>query len=68
LIVENCREIFTKKYFSVRSTSIELIGFKWSLEAITKEKGFLGLYLVADPPNGFKGNYRIEMDWLVIQV
>jgi hypothetical protein len=62
LTIKNCREIFAKDLFCVHSNSIELVGFKWRLEAATVQKGFLGLFLHADPPNGFTGNYRIEVD------
>jgi hypothetical protein len=61
LTLKNCRDLFTKDEFRVDSASIELIGFKWYLEAIAKEKG-LGLFLQAGLPTGFKGNYRIEVD------
>jgi hypothetical protein len=62
LVIKNCRELFAKDKFSVFSTSLELIGFKWDMEAHMKEKGFLALHLHAVPPNGFKGDYRIEVD------
>jgi hypothetical protein len=68
LTIKNCREIFTKDKFCFCSTSIELFGFKWYLEATTKEKGFLALFLHAIPPTDFKGNYRIEIDRLVAQI
>jgi hypothetical protein len=67
LVIENCRELFAKDKFCVKSTPIELIGFKWHLQAKMMEKGFLGLYLYTEPPDGFHGSYRIEVDWLVIQ-
>jgi hypothetical protein len=67
LTLKNCRELFAKDDFIVKSTSIELLGFKWYLQANVMKKGFLGLYLYAIPPNGYNGNYRIEVDWLVIQ-
>jgi hypothetical protein len=64
LTIRNCRELFTKdeNEFIVNSKSIELVGFKWFMLATTREKGFLGLYLFAKPPNDFKGNYRVEVD------
>jgi hypothetical protein len=62
LILKNCRELFAKDKFIVNSTPIELIGFKWVLHATTEEKGFLGLYLHAKPPNNFTGNYQIKVD------
>jgi hypothetical protein len=68
LIVRNCPELFAKDDFHVESTSIELVGFKWFLEAATVVNGFLALWLHADPPDGFKGNYRIEVDLLVIKI
>jgi hypothetical protein len=60
LIIHNCRELFTKDKFSVKSTPIDLFGFEWHLEACMKEKGFLALFLFAEPWHN--GNYHIEMD------
>jgi hypothetical protein len=68
LIIKNCREVFAKDDFCVHSTSVELIGFKWHLEAKMKEKGYLELNLNAKPPKRYIGNYRIEVDWSVIQI
>jgi hypothetical protein len=68
LTIKNGRELFAKDNFYVDSTSIQLVGFNWHLQAKVVEKGFLALYLHAVPPDGFKGNYRIEVDWLVIQI
>jgi hypothetical protein len=68
LVVRHCREVFTNDNFCVDSTPIELIGFKWHLKASTKKKGFLALHLLAAPPNDIKGNYRMEVDWLAIQI
>jgi hypothetical protein len=68
LVIKNCRELFAQDEFRVRSASIELVGFNWHLEATTEENGFLGLYLHAKQLNGFNGNYRIEVDWLVIKI
>jgi hypothetical protein len=68
LVLKNCRELFTKDEFCFRSTTIELVGFKWHLQADVMEKGFLAVYLHAVPPEDFNGNYRIEVDWLVIQL
>jgi hypothetical protein len=68
LVLKNCRELFTKVKFCVLSTPIELVGFKWCLQAKMQEKGYLALLLHAIPPNGFDGNYRIEVDWLVVQI
>jgi hypothetical protein len=62
LTIKNCRELFAEEDFSVESTPIKLFGFKWLLAATTMRNGLLGLYLHAEPPNGFKGNYRIEVD------
>jgi hypothetical protein len=62
LIIKKCPEAFTKDEFRAESTPIELIGFKWRLVATTKKKGFLGLFLVAEPPNDYTGNYRIKVD------
>jgi hypothetical protein len=68
LILKNCPELFTQDEFSIESTSIEHVGFEWCLEAKIKEKGFLALFLFAVPPDDYNGNYRIEVDWLVIQI
>jgi hypothetical protein len=65
LTIKNCPHLFTKHKFRVISTPIELVGFKWSLQATRKEKGFLAMYLHAEPPDGFHENYLIEVDWLV---
>jgi hypothetical protein len=65
MIRKNCRELFTEDDFHVVSTPIELVGFKWLLVATTKKKGYLGLFLVAEPrkpPNGIKENYRIKVN------
>jgi hypothetical protein len=67
LILKNCRELFTKDEFDVYSDAIELIGFDWFLNAATEEKSFLALWLNAVSPDGFEGNYRIGVDWLVIR-
>jgi hypothetical protein len=68
LTIKNCRKIFAKDEFHVYSNSIKLIGFKWYLHATTEEKGFLALWLHAEPPSGYKGNYRFEVDRLVIHI
>jgi hypothetical protein len=62
LVIKNCRERFTKDDFQVVSASKELLGFKWLLVATTKEKGYLTLFLVAQPPKDFTENYRIKVD------
>jgi hypothetical protein len=62
LIIKNCRELFARDNFCVESTPIELVEFKWHLAATTAEKGFLALHLHAEPPDDFKGHYRIEVD------
>jgi hypothetical protein len=66
LILKNCRELFTQDYFCVES-SIELFGFEWILVASMKEKGFLALYLYAEPLDDYE-NYRIEIDRLLVQL
>jgi hypothetical protein len=68
LIIKNWRKLFAEDKFSVESTPIELFGFKWLLAATKMREGFLGLYLHAEPPNGFTGNYRIEVDRLIIRI
>jgi hypothetical protein len=67
LTIKNAQEVFTKDV-CVESTPIELLGFKWYLAAATTGNTFPGLFLFAKPPNGFNGNFRIEVDWLVIQI
>jgi hypothetical protein len=67
LVVKNCPQLFTKDEFRVESASIELLGFNWYLAAKVKEKGYLAVYLHAVPPNGYNGNYQIEVNWLAIQ-
>jgi hypothetical protein len=66
LTIKNCRDLFIKDEFFVNSTPIDLVGFKWLLAATTEEKGFLSLFLHVVPPKDFNGNYRIEVDLLVI--
>jgi hypothetical protein len=65
LTIKNCPQLARKQKLRVVSTPIELVGFEWSLQATRKTKGFLAMYLHAEPPYGFHGNYRIEVDWLV---
>jgi hypothetical protein len=67
LVLKNCPELFARDDFCVHSTSIELAGFQWFLEATTKKKSSLGLFLHAKPPSDFTGNYRVKVDRLVIQ-
>jgi hypothetical protein len=62
LVIENCRTLFTKEKFNVKSDTVEVLQFEWYLAAKTVEKGFLGLALYAKPPAHYKGHYRIEAD------
>jgi hypothetical protein len=48
--------------FSVFSKKHNVLQFNWYLEARTEEKGFLCLILFAEPPDGFNGQYRMEID------
>jgi hypothetical protein len=62
LTIKNFLQRLKKQHqIDVKSEAIKAFGLKFYLHAITKEQGFLRVYLRAEP-FGFVGN-RMEIDW-----
>jgi hypothetical protein len=54
--------VFGAKEFEIFSESIDLMGFKWFLEAKTGQEGYLTVFLHAKPQAEDLKGYRIEID------
>jgi hypothetical protein len=75
LVIENCTEVLRQPEFNIRSSPIEVIGFKWHLQAtirkikinIDREFNQVHLLLHAKAPNNLNNRpFRIETEWLVV--
>jgi hypothetical protein len=58
--IKNCCEL----EFMAKSDPVEMIKFKWFLQAAKNGK-WLGLHLHLQPPPGFDGPFRIDTDLCV---